>query len=482
MVFPSSVILKVSGLFMDAAKGQIVIAALLPHAPILIPCVGGERCEDARASMQAMSDLSRRVVASQPECLVLISPHSPRRRGAFAIWAGERLTGSLRQFGAPEAAIDLPADETISQLIMKEARARGVAMWWLYDQELDHGATVPLWYLTQAGWAGPTVVLGLNYPGEPGLLELGQAIAAAAHHISFRLAVIASGDMSHRLKPGAPAGFHPRARDFDHQFIGHLRSGNFHQLEHPDSELQEIAAEDVADSTLVAASAANWDAAGHQVLSYEGPFGVGYGVAILHCRTPGRGQNHRAAASASSPRRESTAHHLGLPQIARASIAASFRVEPENLPAPAPGLPSESHGVFVTIRGNHGRLRGCIGTLSPQFRNLVEETWHVARDAAFHDHRFNAVTASELKHLRFEVSVVFPPEEIASPADLDPRHYGLIVGTADGRRGVLLPDVQGVETVEQQIAICRSKGGIDESEPVRLQRFVVKKFSDSNQD
>ena len=140
---------------------------------------------------------------------------------------------------------------------------------------------MPLWHLVNAGWDGPTAVLSLNYPGEGGLAEFGRAITCAATRLKKRIAVIASGDMSHRLTPEAPAGFDPRACEFDRDFISCLRRGAYRDLERFDPELQDLAAEDVMDSTIVALAAVGWDATGHEVLSYEGPFGVGYGVAIL---------------------------------------------------------------------------------------------------------------------------------------------------------------------------------------------------------
>ena len=185
-------------------------------------------------------------------------------------------------------AVDLPSDESFARTIAEEARSRGVQVWRLRDTDLDHGATVPLWHLANAGWRGPTVLIGLNYPGEPGLTELGEAIAAAARRAGRRVAVVASGDMSHCLQPGAPAEFHPRAKEFDGKFIECLRAGDYRQLTRLDHELQELAAEDAVDSTIVAASAVNWSAHGREVLSYEGPFGVGYGVAILHQADFGR--------------------------------------------------------------------------------------------------------------------------------------------------------------------------------------------------
>ena len=149
---------------------------------------------------------------------------------------------------------------------------------------------MPLWFLAEAGWAGPTVVLSLNYPEDGGLSKLGEAIAAAAHAFHRRIAIVASGDMSHRLTPNAPCGFHPQAHQFDETFIRLIRDGDYHEIGNIDPELRELAAEDAVDSTLVAAAAVDWRTTGHKVLNYEGPFGVGYGVAILFARTikPGR--------------------------------------------------------------------------------------------------------------------------------------------------------------------------------------------------
>jgi AmmeMemoRadiSam system protein A len=463
---------------MNKSEGQVIIAVLMPHAPVLVPAVGGKRGNRAGASVGAMAEAARRVVRARPETVVLVSPHTPRRQGAFAIWAGGRISGSLFQFGAPAAAVDLPADEPLAATTAEEAESRGLKIWWLRDAELDHGATVPLWHLADAGWRGPTVLIGLNYPGEPGLVELGEAIAAAARRAGRRVALVASGDMSHRLQPGAPAGFHPRAKEFDCAFIECLRAGDYRRLLDFDPELQDLAAEDAVDSTLVAASAVNWNAAGHEVLSYEGPFGVGYGVAILHQSPP-----ESASASAHEiGKHESDVTEAGkaLSQVARRSIEAAFRGDSEGPDIPAEGILGERHGVFVTIRGPRRKLRGCVGTLTPRFVNTAEETWHVARDAAFRDGRFAPVGAHELEQLRFEVSVVFPLEEVASMAELDPRRYGVVLDTEDGRSGVLLPDVKGVETVEQQLTAARHKGGIGEFEPVRIQRFAVKKFREED--
>jgi len=169
-----------------------------------------------------------------------------------------------------------------------------------------------------------------------------------------------------------------------------------------------------------------------------------------------------------------------LPQIARRSLEAAFRGDAEKPAIATEGILGERHGVFVTIRGPGRKLRGCVGTLTPHFANTAEETWHVARDAAFRDGRFAPVDVDELEYLRFEVSVVFPLEEVTSTAELDPRRYGVVLTAEDNRCGILLADVKGIETVEQQLTTARRKGGIGEFEPVRMQRFAVKKFREED--
>ena len=145
-------------------RAAIVFAALMAHAPVFVPAVGGERVGQIASTVASMHEVAREVVAVQPEALVLISPHLPRRQGAFGIWADARVAGSLAQFGAPGAAANLPNDLPLASAIEGEARARGLNTWPIQGVALDHGAMVPLWFLVRAGWCGPTVLLSLNFP------------------------------------------------------------------------------------------------------------------------------------------------------------------------------------------------------------------------------------------------------------------------------------------------------------------------------
>jgi aromatic ring-opening dioxygenase LigB subunit len=267
--------------------GDVAIAVLMPHAPVLVPDVAGEEALRAAPTMRAMREAARRVVASGAESLVAVSPHSPSWPGSVGVWAGRRLRGSLAQFGAPDAAVELPADAELAAVIAAEAESRGLRMREIEGGELDHGAVVPLWFLARAGWSGPGVVLGLAEPGGEAA-SLGEAVAAAATRIGRRVALLASGDMSHRLAPGAPAGFDPRARSFDRRVVELLERGAYRELQGVDPVLRDVAGEDALESLLVAAAAIGFRGAGHEVLGYDAPFGVGYGVAVLFERPGAR--------------------------------------------------------------------------------------------------------------------------------------------------------------------------------------------------
>jgi AmmeMemoRadiSam system protein A/AmmeMemoRadiSam system protein B len=446
----------------------VTCAMLMPHAPILVPAVGGARGGAAADSCRSMREAAKKVVASQPDSIVLVSPHSPRKSGSFGLWSDEVLEGSFDQFGAPAARVKLPNDRRLVGAIVSEADARNVETWSIRHQALDHGALVPLWFLAEAGWSGPTVIASLNYPDEGGLTSFGEAVAAAAKSLGRRIAFIASGDMSHRLTKSAPGGFHPDAHRFDETFIRLVQAGNYRGVANINLELRELAAEDAVDSTVVAAAAVGWRAAGHQVLNYEGPFGVGYGVAVLF-----------EAETKSSLPQAAEASGEALPSLARRSVEASLRGISQSAPSATGEYLAAPAGVFVTIRRRPGELRGCIGTIAPVCASVVEETWRNARLAAMRDGRFEPVALRELPQLRFEVSVLHPPEAIDSPDKLDPQRYGVIVSTEDGRRGLLLPAIEGIDTIEQQVLFARRKGRIDPDEPAQLQRFELDHFEEA---
>ncbi|MFT6621469.1 MAG: aromatic ring-opening dioxygenase LigB subunit [Limisphaerales bacterium] len=264
----------------SSPEAGIVFAGLMPHAPVLIPEVGQGREREAASTVAAMREISARLVSLNPDRLVLISPHSPRRHNSFGIWGEASIAGDLGRFRCPDVRIDLPVDSHFADRIHTDA----LPTWRIRDEALDHGASVPGYFLARAGWQGATTLLSLNYPGVGMLEDLGTLLAKCADESGGTTAVIASGDMSHALLEGGAAGFHPRAREFDECFVGLVKDCDYGGLASIDPSLLEVAAEDVVGSTLIACASVGMKSEGANFMSYEGPFGVGYSVAVLFDR------------------------------------------------------------------------------------------------------------------------------------------------------------------------------------------------------
>jgi AmmeMemoRadiSam system protein A len=151
--------------------------------------------------------------------------------------------------------------------------------------------------------------------------------------------------------------------------------------------------------------------------------------------------------------------------IKKGKVVQAKRLTPEMKP---------KAGVFVSIHKG-SELRGCIGTIEPQRKNVAEEIIANAIASASRDPRFYPITADELAELEYSVDILTKPEPVKSRKQLDAKRYGVIV-EAGGRKGLLLPDLEGVDSVNYQIDICRQKAGIDPEEPVKLYRFEVKRY------
>jgi len=197
-----------------------------------------------------------------------------------------------------------------------------------------------------------------------------------------------------------------------------------------------------------------------EVLSYEAPFGVGYLVAQLTSQTAG-----------------SDIKELSLPALAREAVETFVRSgEILSPPGSIQTLLTTPAPCFVSLKTLNGELRGCIGTIESARNTLAEEIIANAISAAINDPRFDPVRPEELSNLRYSVDVLFHPEE-AVMKDLDPSAYGVIVEDKSGeRRGLLLPDIPGIDNAEHPVEIAARKAGIAPDEPVSLYRFKVERF------
>lgn len=265
-----------------ASSGSIVFVGMAPHPPIMIPEVGREAIAEVRGSIEALRELTARIVASGAETIVLISPHAPLAPRAFVAYDEPELCGDFANFRAPTTTVSAPLDVELLDTIAATAAADGYQILRLaHNHELDHGTAVPLYFFLRNGWRGRVVAFGYSFLANEDHVHFGACIRRAADQLPRMVAFVASGDLSHRLKPGAPAGYYPKAHLFDEEIVAAVRAAAAERIVQVDQELRRLAGECGYRSLLVAIGAAADANMNSEVLHYEAPFGVGYMVAQL---------------------------------------------------------------------------------------------------------------------------------------------------------------------------------------------------------
>ena len=455
-------------------ESSIVFTGIAPHPPIMVPEVGGEASEKVRSSIAAMAEFTRRIVAAGAETVVMISPHAPLDARAFVAYSAPQLYADFSRFRSPSTKIGFELDRQLLHALRAAADEKGYDVKSLDDceSELDHGLAVPLYFLNRYGWNGRIVALGYSYLSNEDHLNFGDCIRRAVNIVGRRVAVVASGDLSHRLQPDAPAGFNPRAHLFDTEVVNALRQQTPERIINIDQDLRRLAGECGYRSMLMALGAIQGLPGTYEVLNYEAPFGVGYLVAQLMNRAVASKSISKAGGDKVSEDAESL-----LPALARRAVETFVKTGQAIETPEDEGILSARAACFVTLRaGDKKELRGCIGTIDPAMDTLGQELIANAIKAASRDPRFKPVAESELPDLSYSVDVLSPAEP-ATFEDLDPAEYGVIVEDESGSsRGLLLPDIEGVDTVEQQVEIAARKAGIPRGTALKLFRFRVVRY------
>jgi MEMO1 family protein len=462
------------------STGALVFAGIAPHPPIMIPEVGREAVAEVRGSIEAMREFTERLVESGAETVVLVSPHAPLETGAFVAYQDAQLYGDFANFRAPEAKVEAELDEEMLNAISRAAAEQGYEVNGVRGYDLDHGTAVPLYFLQRNGWRGRIVALGYSFLSNEDHIRFGSCIKRAADEAGRAVAFVASGDLSHRLKPEAPAGYYPRAYLFDQEVTEAIRAAQPERIINIDPDLRKLAGECGYRSMLVAFGVVESATQDYEVLHYEAPFGVGYMVAqIARESLPAR---DKASAEKAAVGSGTTEQHGGAELLALARRAIeTFVREGRVIEKPSSSDPAlnQRAACFVSIKTLERDLRGCIGTIEPAKETLAEELISNAVSSATRDPRFPPVSPEELSHLCYSVDVLSTPEP-ARFEELDPKIYGVIVEEENGgRRGLLLPDLQGIETARQQVDIAARKAGIAPGTPLKFSRFRVERFRES---
>lgn len=453
------------------------MAFIVPHPPLIVPDIGRGEERNIQDTVDAYDNIARMIADFMPETIIVASPHSVMYGDYIHISPGEGAEGDFGRFGAPGVSISKAYDRELVDELCGAAERAGISAGVLgqRDKSLDHGVLVPLYFIEK--YYRDYKLVRLSISGLTALehYKFGQCVAETAGKLGRSAVFVASGDLSHKLTPEGPYGFAKEGPEFDKQITEAMKNADFSKLLGFNEEFCEAAAECGLRSFIEMAGALDGKALKPEFLSYEGPFGVGYAV----CAYTVTGDDERrrfAQAYETEQSKKLAATKSGEDEyvkLARLSLETYVRTgRYAELPQGLPGdMMNNKAGVFVSLKKG-GRLRGCIGTISPVEPSIAEEIIRNAVSAGTGDPRFDPVEQGELDSLVYSVDVLGEAEPIKSMDELDAKRYGVIV-TKGFRRGLLLPNLEGVDTPEQQVAIALQKAGIPANDMYGMERFEV---------
>ncbi len=455
----------------------IAAAFMVPHPPLIVPAVGKGEEQKIKDTIAAYREIARRVGELRPETIVLISPHQVMYADYFHISPGKAAEGDFGQFRAGAVKLQAAYDTSFTEKLCRLADGGNFPAGTMGEQEkrLDHGTMVPLYFVEQFWKEYRLVRVGLSGLSLRKHYEFGQYIKRTADILDRKTVVIGSGDLSHRLLEEGPYGYREEGPVYDKRIMDVMKRAAFDELLEFPEEFCEKAGECGHRSFTVMAGTLDRTAVEAEALSYEGPFGVGYGICsyVPSGENPERNFGEKHGEKERERFRKQREAEDAYVRLARRTI--EEYVGNGHKPEVPEGLPKEMYssraGVFVSLKKD-GRLRGCIGTIRAVRESIAEEIIQNAISASSEDTRFWPVEPEELDELTISVDVLGDTEKIGSAAELDVKRYGVVV-TKGKKRGLLLPNLEGVDTVEEQIAIAKSKAGIGEEEEAELERFEV---------
>ncbi|MBO6215837.1 MAG: AmmeMemoRadiSam system protein A [Lachnospiraceae bacterium] len=461
---------------------------MVPHPPLAIAEVGRGQEEGIRATLDAYDKVAADIAAKRPDTIIISSPHSIMYADYFHISPGKRASGDMARFGAPMVSFTADYDDKLALLIENEAAAEGIAAGTMgeRDPSLDHGTIVPLYFICKRYTDFKLVRIGLSGLSLAEHYRLGMIIAQEAERLGRRTVFVGSGDLSHKLKKDGPYGLSPEGPVYDERIMKDMGEAAFDRILDYDESFCSKASECGHRSFVMMAGALDGCALKTSRLSHEGPFGVGYGICMYEVIGSDEDRHFldkKKRSALTRMNKDSLEAKTGDPYVKLAYrsiysyVRDGVRLEvSEALGDMTQGAETgvmlgERSGVFVSIHKN-GQLRGCIGTFLPVTDCIAAEILRNAVSASTEDPRFDPVTADELDELEVNVDVLSTPLPVEDVSKLDAKKYGVIV-TRGSRRGLLLPDLPGVDTVDQQIAIAKQKAGIRQNEEVELLAFEV---------
>lgn len=459
---------------------------LMPHPPIIVPSIGkGEELKLYKTSL-ACYEVAQEIERIKPDTIIIITPHGAMFSDAISISEGETIAGDFSRFQCSEIRIEQPLDTEFNQELLNECQKNKIPVVTVDEPllkvygrhfELDHGALVPLYFINKYYTDYKLVHITYAPIHDRELYQFGMILEEITQKLNKKAVIIASGDLSHKLSENSPYCYSPYGEEFDRQFLKKLSSKQPLEIFELDKEMIYEAAECGLRSTKILLGSLDGKEVKGEILSYQGPFGVGY--AVLRFRIIGQGVKglKYIGKKERSMKPILSKNQNPYVSLARQCLEDYFTqtrtmVAKEELPEM---MVAHRHGVFVSLK-KHGQLRGCIGTIFPTTDCVASEIIRNAIAAATEDPRFIPVSYDELKELHISVDVLLPPKK-ATKDELNPKKYGVIVSKGM-QKGVLLPNLEGIDTVDEQLTIACQKAGIHSNSEFEIEKFEVIRYQE----
>ena len=456
---------------------SIIAAFMVPHPPMIVPDIGRGSEKQIEKTVKAYEMIAGEIAHLKPETIVISSPHSVMYADYFHISPGNCAKGSFSDFGAPQVKFDVNYDEEFVNKLVDKSGEKNFPAGTLGEREseLDHGVMVPLWFILKKYKNFKLVRIGLSGLDLLKHYQLGMMIKETSESLNRKTVFVASGDLSHKLQFHGPYGFAAEGPLYDSRIMDVCANARFGELFDFDDAFCQKASECGHRSFVMMAGSLDGKNVEAKQYSHEDITGVGYGICSFYPKDNNEERCFLKARLENIEKDIDEKIKKSDMYVRLAREVVEYYVKNKiALPLPewtSGELLKNRAGVFVSVH-KFGNLRGCIGTIEPVRENIANEIIKNAISAVSEDPRFSAVTEDELKYLDINVDVLGKAEKIKTEAELDVKKYGVIVESGY-KRGLLLPDLEGVDTVEQQIEIAKRKAGIYTGEKVQLYRFEV---------
>ena len=447
----------------------LVAAGLFPHPPVLIPEIGEEKTAQIKTTVDAVKKAVALIMEQKPDTVVMMTPHNISFSDGSAVLIDTELQGDMGAFGHPELSMTFSVENSMIRHIVKKASRfahihsldRDEAAYYKKSLEIDWGSFVPLYYLQQAGFDGKIILISPDYTKREKDYALGGIVTSVAKKSRHRVALIASGDLSHKLTPDAPHGYTPEGEKYDAIAMKSLETRDPLLLDALSTPYVSDIDTCGLPSLYFLLGALGNSPAELAVLSHEGPFGVGYGVALYLPKEE------------AAEKKTATDPYVKLAKeaIEKYVKTGRFLRIPKDLP---PEL-EKPGAVLITLR-EYGATRGYAYALRPQFHNLAEEIIHMAKAAATESHQYMPVQVDELDNLDISVETIESLEPISSIEELDPSRYAFVVeGHYQSHPAAIIIPAHRVEydTPQKQWDDAKKRAPFFQENEVKLYRMTT---------